>query len=347
MGRRSWSSSLPPWGLSGRAVVIGSIWLGSLPQVLRDAGLDVDVYPGWETRSRSSGGYDALLGIQVHHTASSGLSPANDMKYMWENAPAKPIGACYIAPDGKWTVGAAGATNTSGKGGPLVTSRGIIPLDAANRYVISLEAANRGDGTPWPEAQLWSYVVGVGALNRAYFGGVLALPGDVHGHFEWTTRKVDPAGNSWYATGADKWNMDKFRADVLGLIAPPPVYERIVMATDFEFANAQRWDTRGFGEMNPALKAGLDPGEYKCELAGSPGKVGAMVNVTIVAGSPAGYATVWPSGPRPDKSKINWSATGQAIANEISVPLAADGSFRIFISAKAHIIVDLTGYWTR
>lgn len=201
---------------------MGAIWLGSLPEVLRLAGVPVQTYPGWETRSRSSGGYDALMGIQVHHTASSGSNPANEMAWMWQNASTKPIGAIYLAPDGTWTVGAAGATNTSGRGGPLVTSRGVIPLDAANRMVLAIEAANRGDGTPWPVAQQLSYVKGVAALNKAYFGGVLREVGDVHAHFEWTSRKIDPAGQSKYAVGAAKWNMHQFRTDVAFTNAQPP-----------------------------------------------------------------------------------------------------------------------------
>lgn len=121
---------------------------------------------------------------------------------------------------------------------------------------------------------------------------------------------------------------------------PPPVgYERIAVATNFEFASATRWDTRGFGG------AGLQPGEYVCKLDGSPGKIGATVNLTIVSGGAAGFASAWKEGQRRDTSKVNYGATG-AIANEVSVPLAADGSFRIYISATAHIIVDLVGYWT-
>jgi hypothetical protein len=321
---------------------MGSLWLGSLPDVLRRAGLAVDVYPGWETRSRSSGGYDALFGIQVHHTASSGLNPANEMAYMWLNASTKPIGACYLALDGRWTVGAAGATNTSGKGGPLVTSRGTIPLDAGNRYLLAIEAANSGDGTPWPDVQVDAYVRGVAALNAAYFGGTLDRIGDVHAHFEYTSRKVDPAGQSWYAVGANKWNMTQFRNDVRSkntLPPPPPAlgYERIVMTNGFEFARAPRWDTRGFGNPIPA-------GEYGVELQGARGKTGALVNVTIVSPQGAGFASAWAGGPRPDTSKINY-AFGQTVANEVAVPLAADGSFRVFISTPAHIIVDLVGYY--
>lgn len=202
---------------------MGKLWLGSLPQVLADAGLDVLTYAGWETRSRSTGGYEKLLGIQVHHTASR-TTPARDMEWMWRNAPAKPIGALYLDRSGTWTVGAAGATNTSGRGGPMVASNGTVPKNQGNLYWLSIEAANDGRGERWPDAQLWSYVIGVAALCRAY-GLNPHVRGDVHGHFEWTPRKVDPAGESWYAIGSSSWNMTKFRNDVGSVPAtiPPEV----------------------------------------------------------------------------------------------------------------------------
>jgi hypothetical protein len=198
---------------------VGAIWLLSLPDVLRGAGLEVDEYEGWATRARLTGGYDGVWAVECHHTATF-TSPANDMNWMWRNAPERPVGACYLARNGRWTVGAAGATNTSGKGGPLKTSKGTIPLDAANRYVISIEAANNGVGEPWPLVQQISYVKGVAALCKAY--GLRFDYPDVHGHFEWTTRKIDPAGESLYASGSNKWNMAAFRSDVAKAATPPP-----------------------------------------------------------------------------------------------------------------------------
>jgi hypothetical protein len=324
---------------------MGSIWLGSLPDVLRNAGLEVEVYPGWEHRSRSSGGYDALLGIQCHHTASSGLNPASDMKYMWENAPARPIGALYLAPIGKWTVGAAGATNTSGKGGPLQTSRGTIPLDAANRYVISVEAANLGDGTPWPAAQQASYVKGVAALNRAYFDGVLVRPGDVHGHFEWTARKVDPAGSSRYAVGASRWDMGLFRSDVLGLLTPPPPPPppTIPGVPDMfqPIAPVRNSDTRAY----PGKPVG--PGEMTFGVNGAipANAVAVAMNIVAVGATADGFVTVWPGGPRTDTSVINFKGDKGAY-NGALITGVQNRSFGIYTSQAAHLIVDITGYWT-
>lgn len=119
---------------------------------------------------------------------------------------------------------------------------------------------------------------------------------------------------------------------------PEPSYAVLAVADKFEFASATRWDTRGFGNPLPA-------GEYNCKLEGSAGKIGATVNLTIVGATAPGFASAWASGPRPNTSKVNYGV-GEAVANEVSVPLAADGSFKIFIHTPAHIIVDLVGYWS-
>lgn len=311
---------------------MGAIWLLSMPQVLRDAGLDVDTYPGWQTRARSTGGYDAIHGVQVHHTASN-TTPLNDMRYMWENAPAKPIGAIHFARNAKVTVGAAGATNTSGKGGPL----GPIPLDQANRYVISVEAANAGNGEPWTKEQQEAYPVICNALVKAY-GLDFGVPG-IHGHFEWTSRKVDPAGESRWAKGTNKWDMNLFRSDSAN-VAPPT--SPILGVPDMfhpihPFRNS---DTRVFGG------AGLPAGEHKFGLNIPKNAVAVAINVTMVNPKGAGFVTVWPDGPRPNTSCLNFDASPRATCNAAIVGLNNEGGLSIFNSVTGHIIVDVTGYWT-
>jgi hypothetical protein len=193
---------------------MGGIWLLDLPDVVRDAGLSVRTWPGWDTRGRSSGGYDAVLAVFAHHTASS-TSPDGDCRYMWEGSPDRPIGAMLLDRGGRVTVGAAGATNTQGKGGPVTTSVGTIPLDKGNVYGLAVEAANNGVGEPWPTAQQEAYVVLVAALCDAYG---LDVARDCISHREWCEpscpgRKVDPAGPSRWATGTASWDMDTFRND--------------------------------------------------------------------------------------------------------------------------------------
>lgn len=194
---------------------MGAIWLRDLPDVIDAAGLEVSTYEGWETRSRSSGGYDEVWAVFCHHTASN-TSAESDTHYMWAADSSNddtPVGALYLGRDGAVIVGAAGATNCQGKGGPWPSSHGSIPLDKGNCYGIAIEAANNGTGEPWPIAQQEAYVTLVAALCDHYG---LDMARDVVAHCEWApTRKIDPAGESKWATGSSSWDMDSFRTDCL------------------------------------------------------------------------------------------------------------------------------------
>ena len=200
---------------------MGRIWTHDVPQVLRDAGIEVDLWPGWETRSRSTGGYEKIHAIGAHHTASN-TTRDNDCGYMWDNPynSARPIGACHLSRTGLVTVGAAGATNTQGRGGPTVTSKGTTPLNQGNLYWYSIEAANAGTGQLWPRVQQDVYVEMCRVLCDLWDLDPLT---DVLSHFEWTPgRKYDPAGQSRYANGGDLWDMPQFRADVASAPTPGP-----------------------------------------------------------------------------------------------------------------------------
>jgi hypothetical protein len=218
---------------------MGAVWLYDLPDVLAAGGLTVDVWPGWENRARGSGGYDAVRAVFAHHTASN-TSPASDMSFMWDSTSGdQPIGAVYLARDGTVTVGAAGATNTQGKGGPWTLSTGTIPKDAGNGYGIAVEAANAGTGEPWPVAQCDAYTAVCGALCAGYG---LDPARDVLSHWEWCEpscpgRKIDPAGPSPWAAGADRWDMAAFRtAVVAGWTLPPPLPPEVPDMTDEQAA---------------------------------------------------------------------------------------------------------------
>jgi hypothetical protein len=199
---------------------MGSIWLTSLPDWLDAAGLDVDVYDSaWTTRSRSSGGYEKVLGIGIHHDASStGSSEKSACDWGWKNSSDKPIGAIRLARNGHITVGAAGATNTMGKGGPLSTSKGKIPQDQGNLYMVAIEAANNGVGEPWGTPMLDAYLQMVWTLCNK-----LGLKhSDVFGHAGYCQpscpgRKIDPAGptpgypNLGGTSGKKTWPDSAFR----------------------------------------------------------------------------------------------------------------------------------------
>lgn len=315
---------------------MGATWLLSMPQVLRDAGLDVDTYSGWQTRSRSTGGYDKVLGVQVHHTASV-TAPENDMGYMWRNASIAPIGALYLARNGKVTVGAAGATNTSGRGGPL----GSIPKDQANKHVISVEAANAGNGETWTPEQQRIYPILCNALVRAYSLD-FSVPG-LHGHFEWTSRKIDPAGNSRWASGANKWDMNLFRSDAKRISEPPPIVIPPGVPDMFHpirpFRNSNTTVFGGAG-IRGEHAFGLNPSVFP------PNVVAVSVNVAVVNPQGAGFVTVWPEGPLPTASCVNFEMGPGATSGYVLVGVNGLAGFKIYLSQTAHVIADITGFWT-
>lgn len=223
---------------------MGAIYLTDLASVLRDAGLMVEEVAGWQTRARSSGGYDRVHGICVHHTASG---PSSDgwptVNYGTFNHPVKPCSNLYLDRTGKWWVSAGGASNTEGKGGPYLD----IPKDAANSRTIAIEIMNNGIGEPYPAAQQMSLLHGLAVMWNRY-AGRFNWGGDwrrIYSHFEWTNahpdtfgRKCDPTGPSMWSNNpvnrqgcnyASRWWMDQLRAAVakhageLVTPTPPPV----------------------------------------------------------------------------------------------------------------------------
>jgi hypothetical protein len=213
---------------------MAGVWLLDLPEACRSGGLDVSTFDGWETRSRSSGGYDAVLAVGYHHDASSPSSDdGSSDAYGWLYADDRPIGAMRLHRDGRLVVGAAGATNTMGKGGPLTCSAGSVPLDRGNQTMIAIEAANNGVGEHWPKAQADAYVALVAALC-SWYG--LEPARDVYSHAAYVApscpgRKIDPAGpvdgypDLAGTSGAATWDNAAFARHVAaatGGTTPPP-----------------------------------------------------------------------------------------------------------------------------
>lgn len=177
---------------------MGSFYV-PITDILVNAGCQVavgSINEGWERRSRSSGGFEskgAILAVQWHHTASS-ASVNSDLSYMVNGSPDKPVGNVLLDRDGVFWPIAAGAANTSGKGGPNNFSRGTCPKDSGNTRLFSIEIANSGVGEPYPQAQIDAAFRGSNALN-AHFGN---QPTDVVSHAlgagdGYTDRKIDPA----------------------------------------------------------------------------------------------------------------------------------------------------------
>lgn len=78
------------------------------------------------------------------------------------------------------------------------------------------------------------------------------------------------------------------------------------------------------------------------------GRVGARaahVNVTVVDSTGWGFLTAWAQGARPDASVLNTWLSGQTVCNAVTIPVASDGTFRLYTSAGEHVLVDVMGFY--
>jgi hypothetical protein len=80
-----------------------------------------------------------------------------------------------------------------------------------------------------------------------------------------------------------------------------------------------------------------------------PGASAAVLNVTVVNPTAAGFLTVYPGGvAQPYTASVNYGAH-QVIGNRVIVPLStgeAQGQIAVFSSASADVVVDVSGYFT-
>jgi hypothetical protein len=218
------------------------------------------------------------MGIGVHHTASGVTWTAErETSYIADEAPDNPIGNGLLTrtKDGpRFILTSVRATNTQGRGGPVLSSRGVIPLDSGNTRLFSIEAANNGIGETWPPDMYDLYLrVCIAVLecaNATQDGADLGV-GDIWAHFEWTnpldpygiTRKSDPWGPSPANTNLNiKWNMTTFRGHVLqrwlqgppGYTPPVPPVPEIPLegASDMIYFVAKASSTEG-GSMRMTI----------------------------------------------------------------------------------------------
>jgi hypothetical protein len=323
---------------------MGTKFLLDLDDVLRSAGAPVIEVNGWEFRSRSSGGYDNGLPTHImwHHTASSPRSDGlNDVNYICFNAPDKPIANLYIDRQGNVWVCAGGATNTNGKG--LDTWGGGVPVNSMNKYAIGIEIANDGVGESYTYAQHSSIRKIATALSKAY-----NIPAHNHrAHFEWAPgRKTDPAGppTPWAnPQNRNMWDMDLFRKEVNQTLVTQPPASQGVPDVFYPINPFRNSDTRLYGGL------GLDPKvdhTFELNSAVFPANITAIaLNLAVIPAGIAGFLTVWPDGfNRPTASVVNYEAAG--VHSGAVVVGVKSGKFKLYLSSRAHVTCDVTGYWT-
>lgn len=74
------------------------------------------------------------------------------------------------------------------------------------------------------------------------------------------------------------------------------------------------------------------------------GALAVALNVTSTRATGPGYITVYPCGTRPLASSLNFIA-GRTVANNVVVPLSADGQVCIYASTTTHVVVDISGWF--
>lgn len=173
-----------------------------LPQVLRDAGLEVLEHAGWQNRGHGDMG--AVQGILCHHTCGPAHGDLPDINVLVDGRPdlGGPLCNLGLGRSGKFYMIAAGKGWHAGKG----NWRGVTD---GNAHLIGIEAENVGTNDahghptdPWPEVQMDAYRRGCAAI----LSHVGANSGMAAGHKEYALpkgRKDDP-----------NFDMEAFRAEI-------------------------------------------------------------------------------------------------------------------------------------
>lgn len=176
--------------------------LSWLPDVLREAGVDVYVMPDAETRTSRRSGLGSIRGIVWHHTATSTAWADGHVAALLRDGRrdlAGPLAQVGIERDGTWVIVALGRANHNGYG-------------VWGNESLGLEFYNAGTGEPWPDAQVDSGVLGIAAICRHLDFGA----DRVQGHKETDpNRKIDPAN----------LDMSEMRRRITAVIADPTQQE--------------------------------------------------------------------------------------------------------------------------
>lgn len=100
-------------------------------------------------------------------------------------------------------------------------------------------------------------------------------------------------------------------------------------------------DTRAY----PGAPVG--PGEMSFGLSDAipANAVAVAMNVVAISTAGDGFVTVWPGGSRTDTSVVNYRGDGAAYNGAMIVGVSGR-NFGVYTHTPAHVIIDITGYWT-
>lgn len=165
-----------------------------LPDILRDAGVQVVEVAGWKSRGGLEDASRQELDIQAvlwHATAEAANGSAagglGGVVYGTPSAP-PPVSQTYVGRDARWYIVASGVANHMGSGNLRVAGKAHVH---GNAKAIGMEAANNNRGELWRPAQYTSMVIGAAAITR--YVGLRAADNLAHRETS-TTGKTDPVG---------------------------------------------------------------------------------------------------------------------------------------------------------
>lgn len=226
-------------------------------------------------------------------------------------------------PAAKPAAGDTVSVRVTGRGGVPSTGVAAVALNAT-----AAEATNGGFVTAWPSGRARP---DASNLN-------LVAPGDTAANLVLVPVGADGSVSLYTEQGAHLiadvvgwFGDDSQPSSAVGLFQPLPP--------------SRVFDTRPFDRVVD----GASTTRPYAGVVGVPlGDVAAVAaNVTATEAGAAGYLTAWPAGrARPNASTLNLGGAGDTRANAALLPLGDAGSIAHFAERGAHLVVDVTGYFT-
>ncbi|MEU6236355.1 hypothetical protein [Kitasatospora sp. NPDC047058] len=360
-GQRDWAGTVSTAGLynlntmdaSGRYVVLGSLYTGNARSDRPIVVGDLDT--GAQTL-QTSGTAAALQGDTLWRARENSTTvQASDVTGAVDRG-------SFTAPCKVTTLQGAGRFVYWGcqdNDGTLRTS-GVRDTVTGRTLTIPVIAVGYSNNGPGREALLGDgFLVrqdrANGRLLAVDFRGGIQADGDE----STATVRTLASGDYWKTIRESNraWTVDRTGPDV-AWADPDGQRVHVVNATAeagsrfAALAPARLLDTRA-ALGTPGTQPVPAGGEVTLQIAGragvpQSGVKAVVLNLTVTEPQTPGFLTVWPSGAaRPNSSNLNWTA-GQTVANQVVVPVGADGKVKLYNAAggSAHLVADVFGVYT-
>ena len=216
-----------------------------------------------------------------------------------------------------------------------VTGHGGVPIDGVAAVVLNVtltESGAPGYVTAWPTGELRPVASN---LNAELAGQTVASLVTV------------PVGSTG-AVSLYTQSGGHLIADVMGYyVLSGPTRDGRLEATDPHRVLDTRLGT-GVGGVTTRPSAGQ---VLKLQISGvgqvvPPTASAVILNLTATDAAAPGFITVWSEGTRPTTSNLNVTYGGQTVANQVIVPIGADGSIELFTQSGTHLVADVVGWFT-